>query len=82
MPNIYPTARKGYFIDNHRPGRWLGQRRYGNKRTKSACFYSFEEALAYVDSLPNTWEEIQLADAIAEGLVEPPQPPHAEFTPK
>jgi hypothetical protein len=57
MGNLYPTKRTGFYIANHRPGRWIGQRRYG-KNTKSACFYSFEEALAFVDALPDSWEEV------------------------
>jgi hypothetical protein len=51
--NLYPEKRIGYYIYKvkHRTDKWLGQRKYPIGFVKSAVFYSFEDTLAWINSL-------------------------------
>jgi hypothetical protein len=52
--NLYPTKRMGYYIYKkaNRHERWVAQKRYSTGESKSALFYSVEDALAWIDALP------------------------------
>lgn len=51
--NLYPIQRKGYYIykRNDRYEKWFAQRKWECGFRKSACFYSLEEAVAWLDAL-------------------------------
>jgi hypothetical protein len=52
--NLYPVKRIGFYIykHKHRVDKWVSQRKYPIGYVKSAVFYSLEDALAWINSLP------------------------------
>jgi hypothetical protein len=54
--NLYPTHRKGYFVYKRadRYEKWFAQRRWDTGERKSATFYSLEDAIEWINSLPES----------------------------
>ena len=54
MPNLYPTPRKGFYVYKRkdRVEKYSAQRKYPNGFVKSGMFYSIEEAVNFLDQLP------------------------------
>lgn len=52
--NIYPVKRKGYYIYKLklRNDRYVAKKVYGKRQEKAGLFYTLEEAIAWLDSLP------------------------------
>ena len=67
--NLYTPATKGYEIYQDRRHNWkyIACKVFPNKKKKCANFYSVQEAKEYLDSLPETHEEL-IADLEKQGL--------------
>ena len=54
MPNLYPTPRKGFYVYKRkdRVEKYTAQRKYPDGFVKSALFYSVDDAIAFLDQLP------------------------------
>lgn len=64
--NLHPLQTKGYYIykQKHRASKYLATRKWDAVHQKSAIFYSYEEALAWLDSLPPEYVGIQYEPSI------------------
>ena len=52
--NLYPTPKKGHYIykQAHRHEKWIASKKYSMGYMKSAVFYSLEDAITWINSLP------------------------------
>lgn len=49
--NLYPIIKSGYYIYKIKNDRYFAQRRFIDRKRKSALFYSLEDAVSWIDTL-------------------------------